>query len=133
MTRLLTLNLAGITREESVLLQNRTVLGVDLAQRAGDTHAGSLGLSLDTSANEVYGYIVTLGSLGYQQRLLNLVLKDVQREIDLKRFLVDCNVTLARLHEYASHSCLTATDGVYNFHSAYLISFNLIALGFCAA
>ena len=47
--------------------------------------------------------------------------------------LVNCNLTSTWLHEYASNSSLTATNSVYNFHNVYLISFNLIDLGFCAA
>ena len=134
LTGLLTLNLAGIAGQESGLLQHRTHLGVNLAQCASDTQTSGFGLSLDATAIEVDSDVVALDSVGSQQRLLYLELENLEREIGGKLLVVDCNLTLARLHEYASHSGLTTTYGVYNFHnSSYLISFNLICLGFCAA
>ena len=57
-------------------------------------------------------------------------LENLEREIGCKLLVVDCNLTLTRLHEYASHSGLTTTYGVYNFHNSYLISFNLMVFGF---
>ena len=78
---LLTLNLAGIAREESGLLQYRAHLGVDLAQCACDTQTSGLGLSLDATAIEVDGDVVALGSVGSQQRLLYLELENLEREI----------------------------------------------------
>ena len=133
LTGLLTLNLAGIAGQEAVLFQYGTQLGIDLAQCACDTHASGLGLTLDAAAVEIDGNVIALQSLGNQQRLLYLVLKNIQGEIDFQLLVVDCNLTLTRLHEYASHSGLTTTYGVYNFHNSYLISFNLMLLGFCAA
>ena len=129
---LLTLNLSGITREESGLLQHRTHLGVDLAQCACDTQTSGLSLSLDTTSVEVDHDVVILGSVRGQQRLLNLELENLEREIGCKLLVVDCNLTITRLHEYASHSGLTTTYGVYNFHNSYLISFNLMIFGFWA-
>lgn len=130
LTGFLTLNFAGIARQESVLLQNRTELGIDLAQCACDTQTSRLSLPLDTATVQIDGDIVVLCGVGSQQRLLHLELKDVERKIDFQRFAVDRNLPFTRLHEYASHSSLTTTYGIYNFHNSYLISFNLIAFGF---
>lgn len=60
LTGLLTLNLAGIARQESVLLEHGAELGVDLAQSACDTQTSGLGLPLDTAAVEVDGDVVVL-------------------------------------------------------------------------
>ena len=109
LTGLLTLNLAGIAREESGLLEGRTHLGVDLAQCACDAQTSGLGLSLDATAIEVDGDVVILGGVGSQQRLLHLELENFEREIYGELLAVDCNLTLARLHVYASHSGLTTT------------------------
>ena len=79
LTGLLTLNLAGITREESGLLQHRTHLGVDLAQCTCDAQTSGLSLSLDTTSVEVDRDVVTLGSVGSQQRLLYLELENLER------------------------------------------------------
>ena len=133
LTGLLTLNLAGIAGEETGLFQSRAHLGVDFAQSACDTQTSGLGLTLDATAIEVDGDVLVLGSIGSQQRLLHLILENFEGEIGGEFLAIDGNLTLARLHEYASHSGLATTYGVYNFHNAYLISFNLMLLGFCAA
>ena len=115
------------------LLQHRTHLRVDFAQCACDAQTSGRSLSRNTTAIEVDDDVVILRRVGGQQGLLHLVLENFEREVNFKRFAVDCNLTLARLHVYASHSGLTTTYGVYNFHNSYLISFNLIVFGFCAA
>ena len=112
LTGLLTLNLAGIAREESGLLQHRTHLRVDFAQCACDAQTSGRSLSRDTTAIEVDDDVVILRRVGGQQGLLHLVLENFEREVNFKRFAVDCNLTLARLHVYASHSGLTTTYGV---------------------
>ena len=88
LTGLLTLNFAGIARQESVLLQNRTELGIDLAQCACDTQTSRLSLPLDTATVQIDGDIVVLCGVGSQQRLLHLELKDVERKIDDLRLIV---------------------------------------------
>ena len=92
LTGFLTLNFAGIARQESVLLQNRTELGIDLAQCACDTQTSRLSLPLDTATVQIDGDIVVLCGVGSQQRLLHLELKDVERKIDFQRFAVDRNL-----------------------------------------
>ena len=94
LTGFLTLNFAGIARQESVLLQNRTELGIDLAQCACDTQTSRLSLPLDTATVQIDGDIVVLCGVGSQQRLLHLELKDVERKIDFQRFAVDRNLPL---------------------------------------
>lgn len=134
LTGLLTFNLAGIARQESGFLQNRTHFGVDLAKSACDAQTGSLCLTLDAATIEIDGDVIILSRIGSQQRLFHLELENFEREIGGKLLMVDSNLTLTRLHEYASHSSLTATYGVYNFHNTlYLISFNLMVFGLCAA
>ena len=96
LTGLLTLNLAGIAREETGLLQGGTHLGVDLAQRASDAQTSGLGLPLDTTAIEVDGDVVVLGGVRGQQRLLDLELENLEREINGEFLVVDCNLTLDR-------------------------------------
>ena len=91
---LLTLNLAGIARQETGLFQHGAHLGVDLAQCASDTQTSGLGLSLDATAIEVDGDVVALGSIRGQQRLLDLELENFEREIDGELLVVDCNLTL---------------------------------------
>lgn len=97
LTGFLTLNFAGIARQESVLLQNRTELGIDLAQCACDTQTSRLSLPLDTATVQIDGDIVVLCGVGSQQRLLHLELKDVERKIDFQRFAVDRNLPFTRL------------------------------------
>lgn len=94
LTGFLTLNFAGIARQESVLLQNRTELGIDLAQCACDTQTSRLSLPLDTATVQIDGDIVVLCGVGSQRRLLHLELKDVERKIDFQRFAVDRNLPL---------------------------------------
>ena len=60
LTGFLTLNFARIARQESVLLQNRTELGVDLAQCTCDTQTSRLSLPLDTATVQIDGDIVVL-------------------------------------------------------------------------
>ena len=131
LTGLLTLNLTGITSKESVLLQDWTILCVDLAQCASNTHTSSLSLTLDTATIEVDGYIKLLERVGNQQGLLYLIAQNFEREIYFESFVVNGDLTIAGLEEHTSHSCLTATYGIDNFHDllSYLSSFNLIALG----
>lgn len=117
LTGFLTLNFAGIARQESVLLQNRTELGIDLAQCACDTQTSGLGLSLDPAAIEVDDDVVVFDGVGGQQGLLHLKLQDIEREVCFERLTVDCNLTFARLYENAGDSGFTSAYGVYNFHT----------------
>ena len=64
LTGLLTLNLAGIAREESGLLQHRTHLRVDFAQCACDAQTSGRSLSRDTTAIEVDDDVVILRRVG---------------------------------------------------------------------
>ena len=62
-----------------------------------------------------------LRRVGGQQRLLHLVLENFEREVGYPAALrLIVMLTLARLHVYASHSGLTTTYGVYNFHNSLL-------------
>ena len=108
LTRLLTLNFARITRQESGLLQYRTHLGVDLAQCPCDTQTCSFGLSLDTAAIQIDDDIVVLGGIRSQQRLLYLELQNIEREVGLKSLVVDCNLSIARLYEHARNGGLAS-------------------------
>ena len=117
LTGLLTLNLAGIAREESGLLQHRTHLRVDFAQCACDAQTSGRSLSRDTSAIEVDGDVVILHGVGGQQGLLHLKLQYIEREVSFERLTVDCNLTFARLYENAGDSGFTSAYGVYNFHT----------------
>ena len=76
-----------------------------------------------------HGDVIVLSSRGNQQRLFYDILENLQRKIGVQRLLVDSNVTLTGFHVNASYSSFSASDGIYNFHTHYLISFNLIVLG----
>ena len=88
LTGFLALNFARIARQESVLLQNRTELGVDLAQCTCDTQTSRLSLPLDTATVQIDGDIVVLCGVGSQQRLLHLELEDVERKIDFQLIVI---------------------------------------------
>lgn len=86
----------------------------------------------DTSAIEVDGFDVVVSTVLVAAAAASPDIGEFRAGNKLSAFAVDCNLTLTRLR-IRGHSGLTTTYGVYNFHNSYLISFNLMVFGFCAA
>ena len=130
---LLTFNLTRVACKETVFLEDRTVLGIDLDQSACYTQTSGFRLSVNTSPIKVDVDVEIFGQVKNRERLLNDELKDFEREIGFQRFAVDSNRTFTGFHVYAGYSSLSTSNGVYNFHTHYLISFNLMVFGFWPA
>ena len=81
----------------------------------------------------VSGRKKTYDVVSIEYRWFNHKLENFERKISFERFFIDCNGTITRFHVHACNSSFPTSYGVYNFHSFYLISFNLMVLGFCAA
>src|SRR3712207_4908697 len=78
---LLALGDARVTGEEAGLLEGRTVLGVDLDERAGDRQAQRAGLAADATTPEDADDVVLLGPLDGHQRLTDELLVHLVREV----------------------------------------------------
>ena len=109
LTRFLTLYLTGITCHESFCLQSRFVLGVDLHQCAGDCQTQSFCLTFESATVQISLDIIFLRYTQFLQRLLNHVLENRTREINVQLTTVNRDVTGTFLYIYACHSGLTTT------------------------
>ena len=133
LTRLLPLNLTGVAGQETFGLEGGAVgLAVKIAQGAGDTEPDSLCLSFGTTADDVDSHIELAFGLGDGEGLVDDVLKGTLLEIVFKGTVVDGDVSFAGCELHASYGSFTSSKGVFLFHLLYLISSNLISLGFCA-
>jgi hypothetical protein len=104
LTGFLTLNLACVTSEETVLLQGRTILSIDLAECASDTHTGCFCLAVNATTIEVDVDVIALHLVENQHGLFHNELENVQGEVNLKGLLVDGNGTVTGLNVNASNS-----------------------------
>ena len=132
LTGFLALHFTRIAGQEPVLLHHTAPLGIDFDEGACDAQTCSLSLPVDTAAREVDGNVIAFRVLEHQKGLFHHVLKDIQRKVCFHGFVVYGNGSFTGLHVNACNGSFPTSYGVYNFHSFYLISFNLIVLGFCA-
>ncbi len=131
LTGFLTLNHTRVAHQQALSLQCRTVLGVVLAQGAGDSHSQSLSLAGDSTAIEVGLDIPFTLSINNLESLIDDELQRTSGEIFLIISIVDGDFTATRLHINAGNSGLSSTYGVdYLLHCYYLISLMLMTLGF---
>src|SRR5690606_14999129 len=84
-----------VTGQEAGLLQRRTVIGVDLHQRAGDRQAQRARLAADATAAEVAEDVEAVGLLDGLQRLADQLLVHLVREVLLERAAVELELAAA--------------------------------------
>ena len=116
LTRLLTLNLTGVTCQETFGLQNGLGLFIDLDESAGDSKTECLSLAFVAAAVEINLDIVLLSNTEFVQWLLNDELKDGRREILFKRALVDSDLTITFTYENASYCSFASSECINYFH-----------------
>ena len=107
-TGLLALYDARVAGHEAFGTERALVLGVDLHEGAGDGETESLGLTFVTAAVEVDFDVILLGLLECQEGLLYDVLKDGRGEVYFEGTLVDGDLSVAFLHDYACYGGLAA-------------------------
>src|SRR4051794_14027337 len=100
MTEFLTFNRSRIAFQDADCLKQRTKLGVELDQGAGNTQFGSFRLTLDAAACSVDLYIILVERLNGLQGQLDLILQVLQGEILLVILIVhrDLSLTLRKKH-----------------------------------
>src|SRR5690606_14414278 len=89
-TRLLTLDDAGVAREEAGLLERgAVVLGVDLVERTSDAEAQRTGLARAAAAGDAGDDVEPALDLDHREGRAHELLVDLVREVLLERAAVD--------------------------------------------
>src|SRR5690606_24971313 len=101
-----------VTGQEADLLQRRTVIGVDLHQRAGDRQAQRARLAADAAAAEVAEDVEAVGLLDGLQRLADQLLVHLVREVLLERAAVELELAAAGNQTHPHHGFLPAPNGL---------------------
>src|SRR5688500_14578656 len=101
-----------VTGEEAGLLQRRTVLGLDLDQRAGDGEPQGAGLTGDAAALEQAHDVVLLALLQGHERLTDELLVHLVGEVLLEGAAVELELAGAREQPHADDGLLAAADGL---------------------
>src|SRR5581483_11770939 len=109
---LLGLLLPCVTGEETRPLEHRAVLGVDLAEAAGNAEAHGAGLARDTAPVDGGVDVVGLSGVGHPQRLGQEHAVRGRGEVGIERLLVDRDGALAGAKADAGHGLLAASGGL---------------------
>ena len=109
LTGFLTLDHTRVAAHQTFGFQGRTILGIDLAERAADGEAEGLGLAVDATTVEVDLDVELTKIVGKHQRLLNHIVEDARREVLLVVALVHRNFTVTDLHIDAGNGGLSST------------------------
>src|SRR3954454_14736195 len=109
---LLALRRAGVAGQEAGLLEGRTVLGLDLDQRAGDGQAQRACLAGHAAALEEADDVVLLGLLQDHERLADELLVHLVREVLLEGAAVQLELPGTREQSHADDGLLAPAHGL---------------------